>query len=364
MKCKACKNEVPDGSLFCMYCGEKLVKSKAQKKKEISVPKPRQQKSGEWIGQIMVDGERYTVKGRTVKEYEEKAIAIKTGYLNINKNEKLTLRQAMRRHIDVNENVLSPDTIRTYEIIIKHRFKGYMDKPLATLDYQEMINDAALEYAPKTVSNSWGLVTAALNGLRVDVPDVNLPKIPKSDRPFLDYEEIKIFVESIKGHNVELAALLALHGLRVSEIIDLDVAQIHDGFIYVRGATVRNKNNESVHKETNKTHDSTRLVPIIIDRVLELLPASGKVVSCTPNTILKNVKKSCVRAGVTFCGTHDLRRSFCSLAYHLKWNSQTTQQIGGWANLATVEEVYRKLAAKEKNDDVERMRDFYSVTSK
>ena len=344
MKCKACKNEVPDGSLFCMFCGEKLVKTKAEKKK-VSVPKPRQQASGEWIGQIMLDGERYTVKGKTVKEYEEKAIALKTGYLNINKNEKLTLRQAMRRHVDVNENVLSPDTIRTYEIIIKHRFKGYMDKPLSTLDYQEMINDAALEYAPKTVSNSWGLVTAALNGLRVNVPDVNLPKIPKSDKPFLDYEEIKIFVESIKGRNVELAALLALHGLRVSEIIDLDVSQIHDGFIYVRGATVRNKNNENVHKETNKTHDSTRIVPVIIDRVLELL----------------NVKKSCVRAGVTFCGTHDLRRSFCSLAYHLKWNSQTTQQIGGWANLSTVEEVYRKLASTEKNDDVERMRDFYSV---
>ena len=64
MKCKACKNEVPDGSLFCMFCGEKLVKTKAEKKK-ISVPKPRQQKSGEWIGQIMVNGTRYTVKGKT-----------------------------------------------------------------------------------------------------------------------------------------------------------------------------------------------------------------------------------------------------------------------------------------------------------
>lgn len=359
MKCKACKNTVPDGSLFCMYCGEKLVRTKADKKKP-NVPKPRQQKSGEWIGQIMINGERYTVKGSTTEEYAEKVSAIKAGYLTVNKYEKLTLRQAIRKYIDANENVLSPDSIRTYEIIINNRFKGYMDKLISAIDYQEMISDEAAIYAPKTVSNSWGLVTAALNHIKFDVPDVNLPKIPESDEPFLDYEEIKIFIETIKGRSVELAALLALHGLRVSEIIDLDVSQIHDGFIYVRGATVRNKNNESVHKETNKTRASTREVPIIIDRVLELLPPSGKAVSYTPNSILKNVKKACVSAGVTYCGTHDLRRSFCSLAYHLKWNTQTTQQIGGWSNLATVEKVYRKLAAQEKNDDVERMRAFYS----
>lgn len=359
MKCKACKNTVPDGSIFCNMCGEKLVKTKVEKKK-VSVPKPRQQASGDWIGQLMIDGQRHTVKGRTVKEYEEKVVAIKTGYLAVSKSDKLTLRQAMRRYVDVNENVLSPETVRTYENIINNRFKAYKDKLITAIDYQEMVSDEAADYAPKTVCNGWGLVTSALNHVRFEIPNVNLPKIPESDKPFLDYEEIKVFVESIRGRNVELAALLALHGLRVSEIIDLDASQIHDGFIHVRGATVRNKENKNVHKDTNKTRDSTRLVPIIIDRVLELVPPSGKVVSCTPNTILKNVKKSCVRAGVTYCGTHDLRRSFCSLAYHLKWNTQTTQQIGGWSNLDTVEKVYRKLAAREKSEDVERMRDFYS----
>ena len=309
---------------------------------------------------MMIKGETYYVTAPTEKEYYTKARAIKTGQLTAEKNDRVTLRQLMRKYIDANINVLSPETIRTYEIIYKNRFKTYMDKPVSTINFQSMISDEAAEYAPKTVSNGWGLVTAALSAIRYPIPDVNLPKIPESDEPFLDCDEIAEFLKTIRGRNVELAAILALHSLRVSEIIDLDVSQIKGDHIYVRGATVRDRFNTLVHKDTNKTKRSTRPVPIIIDRLYELLPESGKLVSCTPNTILKNVKKACVDAGVTLCGTHDLRRSFCSLAYYLGLNSQTTMLIGGWSNLSTVEKVYRRLSEREKNEDIEKLRAFFS----
>lgn len=362
MKCKACKNEVPDGSLFCMYCGEKLVKSKAQKKKEISVPKPRQQKSGEWIGQIMIDGKRHTVKGRTMEEYKAKATALKYGIVEADKKpSKLTLRQAIRSYIDNNDAVLDPSTIRGYEIIFRNRFKAFMDRPLESINFQAMINEEAKRLAPKTVQNSWGLVTASLNAVKFPYPDdINLPTVVESDEPFLDYEEIKIFCKTIYGREVELAALLALHSLRLSELLDLDVSQIYDGYIHLKGATVTNKDNKLVHKDTNKNPTSRRVVPVLMPRIYELLPKEGKLVTRKPNTILRNINKACADAGVTLCGTHDLRRSFCSLAYHLKWNSQTTQQVGGWKDLTTVEKVYRKLAAKEKNEDVQRMIDYYA----
>lgn len=358
MKCRFCKNEVPDGSIFCNHCGEKLVKTRVQKAKP-RIPKPRQLKDGTWYGQPMIEGERYTVKGDTIEEYNEKVAAIKAGYIAVDKNTKLSLKQLMRRYIDSNLNVLSPETIRTYENIYKNRFKKYIDKPLGAINFQAMISDEAANYAPKTVSNGWGLVTATLSSIGYNIPNVNLPKIPESDEPFLDCDEIIAFCKTIRGRNVELAALLALHSLRVSEIIDLDASQIVDGNILVKGATVRDRYSTLVHKETNKTKLSTRTVPILIDRVYELIPETGKLVSCTPNTILKNVNKACLDAGVTLCSTHDLRRSFCSLAFYLKLNSQTTMRIGGWSNLGTVEKVYRRLSEKEKNEDVERLRAFF-----
>lgn len=359
MKCKCCKNDIPEKSLYCMFCGEKLVKT-AKEKGVTKVPKPHKLKSGEWMGQLMVNGERFTVKGSTISEYTEKAIAFKKGYLSADVKPKATLHDAIRQYIDRNENVLSPASVRVYENILKYNYKAYMDKRIDSINYQSMINDESAHYAPKTIDCSWRLVCVSLKAANYPPPVVNLPKIPASDKPFLDYEEITAFLKTVRGRKVELAAILALHSLRVSEILDLEASQIHDGFISVNGAAVLDKNNLSIHRDVNKTAASSRSIPVIIDRLYDLLPESGKLVPYTRQFILMNVKKTCVDANVTVCGTHDLRRSFASLAYHLKWNSQTTQQIGGWSNLATIEKVYRKLSAKEKSSDVERMRAFFN----
>lgn len=360
MKCKACKNTVPDGSLFCMYCGEKLVRTKAQKK-EISVPKPRQLKSGEWMGQIMVDGKRYTVKAKTPDEYETKAKAAKAHIIELSKPAPdITLKQAIRNYIDNNSNVLSPSTIRGYEIIYRNRFKDHMCKRISGINYQTMINEEAAKVSPKTVSNAWGLVSPALAAAGLTPPEIKKPQVPESDEDWLDYEQIKVFLAAVKGKPIEVAALLALHGLRLSELLDLDVSQIADNNIYVKGATVIDKDNKLVHKNTNKNRTSRRVVPVLIPRLLEVLPSEGKAVKRHPNTVSRRIKEECVSAGLPPCSAHDLRRSFASLAYHLKWDSVTTKRVGGWADLQTVERVYRKLAEKDKNADIEKMLAFYS----
>lgn len=47
MKCRICKRDIPDNSIFCCWCGEKQLRER-KKKDEIKVPKPRQLKSGKW----------------------------------------------------------------------------------------------------------------------------------------------------------------------------------------------------------------------------------------------------------------------------------------------------------------------------
>lgn len=360
MKCKACKREIPDESIFCLHCGEKLVKSKAQKK-TVSIPKPRQLASGEWIAQIMIDGRRHTIKGRSLKDYEAKAKALKQGIIEAdNRPTSTTLQQALRSYIDSNDNILSPSTIRGYEIIYRNRFKPYMNKPLRSINFQSMINEEAALVSPKTVSNAWGLVSPALAAAGFDPPEIKKPRVPESDEDWLDYEQIKVFLEVIRGHALEPAALLALHGLRLSELLDLDVSQISDENILVKGATVINKDNRLVHKATNKNKTSRRVVPVLIPRLLEVLPSEGKAVTLHPNTVSRGIRRLCLSAGLPECSAHDLRRSFASLAYHLKWDSMTTMRVGGWSNLHTVEKVYRKLAEKDKNADIEKMLAFYT----
>lgn len=364
MKCKACKREIPEESIFCLHCGEKVIRSR-EKKKEISVPRPRQLPSGTWFGQLEYRGNRSSVSAPTEAEWYTKARAIKLGLIEASKSKAgKSLRSLLRAYIDENSAVLSPSTIRGYEITYNNRFKSYMDRDAAAINYQAMVNDEAKLVAPKTVINAWALVSPALKAARLPVPEINKPAVAETDEDFLDYEQIRVFLAAVRDQRVELAALLALHGLRTSEFLDLDVSQITEEGIAIQGATVPDKNNKLVHKDTNKNKKSRRTVPIIIPRLLELLPPSGKAVTMHPSTIRTHLEKVCESAMLPVCTAHDLRRSFASLAYHLKWDELTTMRLGGWSNVQTVNKIYRKLAEADKNADIEKMRQFYQSTNK
>ena len=74
MKCRNCKREIEDKSLYCNWCGFKQVKEK----NDIAVPKPTKTKNG-YTGQVMVKGERIRITEPTEEEYCKRAREIKSG---------------------------------------------------------------------------------------------------------------------------------------------------------------------------------------------------------------------------------------------------------------------------------------------
>lgn len=50
------------------------------------------------------------------------------------------------------------------------------------------------------------------------------------------------------------------------------------------------------------------------------------------------------------------------MAYHLKWSEKTTMRIGGWSTPDVVNRIYTHLAEQDLNDDIRRMKEFYSKT--
>ena len=348
-----------------MICGERIARKKRSKKQEAKYPKYRVLADHTLLGQVMIDGRRETIKAADEREYKAKIDALRTGVLELKAHpEKRLLKSVLREYVDKNDNVLSPATIRGYESSYRSRFKNYMGREIGKIDFQEMINAEAKDCAPKTVANGWGLVTAAFNDAKIPVPEVNLPMVPESDGDFLDYEEIEKFLKAIHGDVCEAAALLMLHGLRTSEVLKLDAENdITDTQILVRGSVVPNKNHKLVEKKTNKNRRSTRSVPIMIPRLTEVLPKSGKAVTWSTPTLRVHIEAACRKAGVTVCSPHDLRRSFASLGYHLKWSERAIMAIGGWSNPDTVHKIYVKLSQKDIADDVDNMRNYYKFTT-
>ena len=223
-----------------------------------------------------------------------------------------------------------------------------------------MINDEAGKCSPKTLQNSWALVAASLRAAGQDVPDVNLPLVPRRELNWLDYNQIQVLLDAVRGRDVELPVLLALHSLRLSELLALERDDI-DTAIHVRKALVYDRYNCQVMKDTTKTVSSSRDIPVFITRLFDVLH-DGKLVTMHPNSLHKAINSVCAKSGLPLVGVHGLRRSFASLGYHLQMSERSIMALGGWSNIQTIHRVYIKLSQQDINNEVKKLQDFYGIT--
>lgn len=373
MLCRICNREIPDNSIYCNWCGGKQLKVR-KKRDTVTIPEPKQLKSGTWFLRFRINGERYSVTADSKDACKAKGIAIKSNLIKAEKTpQKITLEKACRQYISERENILSPSTVRGYNAILATRFTKWLSKDIySEPNWQSMINEEARRCSPKTLKNAWGFIAAVLRDNDIDTGNVVLPQVIKKELPWLDYQQIKTFTDAIYGKPPELAALLALHGLRSSEIFGLDASKINilGKTITVQGSVVRGNDNAMVYKETNKNTSSQRIVPILSDRLLDLLRTavvehpSGPLIQRSPNTVHSQIDSICESVGLPCTGFHGLRRSFASLAYHLGWSELETMRIGGWSDYRTMKDIYTKLASQDLSKSVKKMSKFYRKNDK
>lgn len=338
--------------------------------KNIRVPTPRQLPSGSWFVQICVNGKRISITEQKEETCIARAMATKQALLEpVDRSRKPLLTNAIDHYIEARSNILSPATIRGYRTIQKNRFQSAMSRPVDACgekEWQRIVNREASLCSSKTLKNAWGLVSSVIREETGMDISVNLPQVVSETREFLEPEQIQVFLEAAKGSKYEIAALLALCSLRVSEIIALTWKQIdlEKGLIYVQGAVVPNEENRYVKKQENKNSTSRRTVPIMIPRLSEALEQADRrtkeVVPFHPSSIRNGINRICVCAGLPEVGTHGLRHSFASLAYHLNMPEKIAMQIGGWANDATMRKIYTHVSKNDVLKYQNAMTDFYS----
>ena len=148
--------------------------------------------------------------------------------------------------------------------------------------------------------------------------------------------------------------------------IDFDI-----GTIKVSGAAVKDENSKLVQKDTNKNAASTRVVPIMIPELTTALKAAKAKSKNTyiinvksPDTVGDNINSICRQSGLPEVGTHGLRHSFASLAYHLGMSELETMAIGGWSDFATMRRIYTHLSGADKHNAQNKMMQFYNNANK
>ena len=365
MKCKSCGRTIEDNSLYCNWCGKYQLK---KTKGEITVPKPTQLHSSNWRIQLRKEG--ISVVEKTAEACTKEAKRLRKKWLE---DEDAGLHEApaivptlgsiVDTYIDSRRATRAITTIDGYENIRRNRFKYYMDLNLDKIDFQQMIDDEILiGKSAKTIHNAWGLCHSALKYGKYEFDAPTLPRMTKTERNWLDYNQIRTFLKAIEGHPAELGALLALHSLRRSELFGLRPKDYDskNKIIHIRGAMVSVADGW-IRTELNKNDTSRRDVPIIIPRLITLLDHVDRkndyVIGDTQKNLYREINAICKSVGLPETGLHGLRHSFASLAYHLGWKKLSTQQVGGWKNSRILDEIYTHNADLET--DVKTMQDFF-----
>lgn len=332
----------------------------------MKTPTPKKTAAGTYRIQFRLNGERVSITAPTAKECRAKALALQAKQTlgeYIAPKTGITLGEAIDQFISDRSAVLSPSTIRNYQGIRDNRFQTVMDKKIKSIEnWQAVINEEAKTCSAKTVKNGWALVASVLAVQKFEVPEVVLPQIIKKERQWLDSSQIALLLKTIKedkNRMFEAAVILGLHSLRLSEILAVDVTDIRDGRIHVEGAVVKGPDG-LVRKDTNKNTTSRRTVPILIPRLLEILPKSGPVVQMSEQCMNKHLKLSCAKAKIPAVTMHSLRHSFVALGVEKNIPIDVVQKLGGWKDYQTVKSVYTHISEATVDKYADELKKFFS----
>ena len=334
----------------------------------MKVPEPRQLPSGKWFIQMRLNGQSMSVTEDTRSACITRAQLIKAEHMagkRVSSASNRTIGELIDEYISDRENILSPTTIALYRGIRRNRFQKVMGMRYKDVKgWQRMVNEEVPSCSPKTLKNSWSLICAAVAAAKLDIPEATLPQVQSSPHEYLTPDQISVFMDAMQGDLCEIPALLGLHGLRQSEIYALtwDNVDLEKRSITIDGARVR-VNGEYILKQTNKTQTSRRTIPILIDRLHELLVScedkTGLIIKTYPGILYKHIDAVCKKNNLPRIGVHGLRHSFASLAYHLNVPERIAMQMGGWSNTATMHRIYTHIAQRDVDNYAEELKSFF-----
>ena len=335
---------------------------------KLKMPTAKQLPSGSFMCRIRVNGNRYSFVRDTEEEAVRSAMLFRlqgSGDKDERKQarEMLTLSEAIDGYIERRSNVLSPSTIRGYRSYQKHRFQSVMNMKLSDVDnWQAVVNAEAKEVEAKTVKNAWGLVASSLKDVGIDVGSVRIPQIVRNEHLFLQPEEVKVFVNAIKGHRFEAAYLLGLHSARRSEICAVKKSDISNGYIHIHGSMVYDEHGDLIERKENKTSSSNRMTPVMIPRLTELAKqCKGEYLcTCSPSSLTHPLNVVCRQNGLPEVGLHGLRHSFASLCYHLGISEMQCMEFGGWSDINVMRKIYTHLADTDRKKAEEKLKGFFA----
>lgn len=247
------------------------------------------------------------------------------------------------KYIESRSNVVSPATIRTYNIKLNqfsNRFKSMNLFDIDNNDIQNEVNFLSKEHSAKTVKTTYGLIVSVFGQFRQNFKvKATLPMLKES----LEYEpntdEIKQILKLVKGTRYSVPFQLGVMGLRRGEICALTIDDLSGNKLHIHRDLVYN--GKWILKETPKTESSNRTI-VIPDSLAEEIRTQGFVYEGHPNALNKAIHRVQKELGIQKFKFHALRSYFASYAHALGIPDKDIMYIGGWETDSVMKSKYRK----------------------
>lgn len=329
----------------------------------MKVPKARKLESGTWFIQLRLNGISVPITAPTEKECTRLAALVKAEHITgkrqatQNNTESITLDEAITAFINRRDNVLSPSTIRGYEIIRKNRFKNLMQMSIRKINklvMQQAVNDESILASPKTVKNAYTLVKKVLSDYNIDVSGVKLPQQIKPKSKFLEADEIIRLIDGAAGDSCEIPIVMAAWlGMRRSEICGLqwEAIDFKNKTIRIENTMVPDKDNKMVVKHGAKNESSQRTIKCpdyILAKLKPIKRETGPVFNLHPDTIRRHVHELCEKLDLPDCHLHGLRHANAAVMTSLGIIDKYAMARCGWKTDRTFKEIYSYLFDEEQ----------------
>ena len=254
-KCKKCRKEIPDDSLYCCWCG----------KKQETVPRKKAHKRAHGSGTIHKDP-RYNKPyiafapaspgGRRIyvgafSTYGEASAAL-DDFVRNGRPElyNATFEQIYKLWSEIHYKTISASSVKAYTALIK-RYEplyNYRFADLRTPDFQAVINKAQSKATASTLQ-ALGVMLADY-AVENDIVSKNyaqfvkLPKFEKSEKVIFSAEQIAELWQHIDDDRVRVILAMIYMGFRIGEISALTADNVHlnDGYVVAGEKTEAGKN--------------------------------------------------------------------------------------------------------------------------
>lgn len=306
--------------------------------------------SGNYRVRVYVNGVYKSFTAETKREAERLA----SEYIDkhrFSKHSEMSIEQAIDNYIELKKNVLSPTTINRYDNIKRNQLsKGFLRIKLCNLtpsDIQAEINELASRYAPKTVYNANGLISAVV---RQSIPELQYKvTLPKKVKRFKKYPSALEIMDMFKDTDIELIVLIALwYGLRLSEVRGLKKEDFDNGILTINRVKVT-VGSETHVKAIAKTTESNRQlnVPNVIQAKIDRLD-NGYITQLDNRHIYQRFKRIVKKNGYSDITFHDLRHINASVMLMLNIPDKYAMERGGWTSNNTLKQVYQSTFSEER----------------